>query len=239
MKEQLERYSNADWLREVVRAIPVVGSALDLAITAQHSKIARERLAYLLKGIEHDLGTIKDEKVDRKFLESEHFHDLIFAAFSSALRRGERDRLRLLSRVLVGSVVDSGDPGAEADVAVNHLDLIASLSPADVRVLRRIVEAQGLEPPSDPDNPLMWALERGWEDLLVDLQSVGVADPDYHLHRLAREGCLKEITGTYFDYSGGVYLLTAACRRLCEWLDRVGGFPSEEDVQAAAPEAEQ
>jgi hypothetical protein len=228
----LQMYQNAEWIRLAVQSIPRVGGALDLLLTSTHQRLARERLNYLLAGLEHDVRQIADDQVDYAFLDSEEFHDLVLQAFAASVRSRERAKIRLHARVLAGAIRADRPVGDESGTPETHLELLSNLNIRDLVVLRAIVHQQGLNEPPD-GNVLIWARGMGWDKLPEIARRAGIVDVAYHLHRLEREGCIREISGTYFDYLGGVFLLSDATRSLIRWLERSGGFPTEADVERA------
>ena len=223
-----KRYARTDVLRVVVRAIPLVGDAIDTMLTTGHAQIVEERTRYLLTGLSLDVLRLKEEAIDREYVGSPAFHDLMVAAVLDSAAARDREKIRLNARILAGAIQvgpgDDGDPEA-------HLDLIAGLKAHDLVVLRAII-AQQREAPTDR-NLLVWANSRGWGRLQEQIAPVPVHDLEYRLHRLERAGCVREITGPYVGYPGGVMMLTDATRHLVAWIDRRGGFPTEDDVRAA------
>ena len=236
MAQSIERYDDADWLRVAVKSIPVLGEAIDTALTYRHRKFAQQRMRYLLAGLEADVARLGEQGINKQFLESEEFHDLLVSALHSAAETRHREKIRLNARILSGAI-DAGHSPTSADGAEAYLDVIRDLSFTDLVVLRAIIAQQRFPPSVDDDNALIWATSRGWDRLESELASVGGNDLEYRLHRLERAGCIKEITGSYLDYTGGTYTLTGVARQLAEWVDRCGGFPSDSDVRTAEERA--
>lgn len=222
----LARYNEADWLRFAIQKIPLIGPSLDLLLTSGHRRLAQQRARYLLAGLEADVQRIDGSKVDNVYVESEEFHDLLIAAIRNSIETRHREKIRLNARILAGAI-RSDQTRDEPEL---HLELIRDLSPQDLVVLREIVAQQRIPPDPTEDNLLAWASRCGWDRIHATVLKQGVRDVPHVLHRLQGAGCIKEITGGFFDYTGGTYLLTDAARRLVVWLEARGGFPTEEDI---------
>jgi hypothetical protein len=98
----------------------------------------------------------------------------------------------------------------------DYLTVLAELTPREVQ-LAKVIYTQQREGPSKNENELHWASSKGWENLAVE-SHLEEEDIPFLLKRLERCGLIREITGTYYDYTGGVYAITDVFRKLMDYI---------------------
>jgi len=219
ISERLERaaqvYSNNTVLGAIVNAIPYIGGSLDKLISARGHKIAQERIKSLLEQLQTDMGTVKENTIDRTFLESEEWFDLVVKALESAARTRDSDKITLYSRILRNSVIQSNRKTYSPE---DYLTILAELTPREVE-LAKAIYAQQSDRPKDNENELHWARRRGWENLAAE-SGLDEKDLIFLLIRLERSGLIRQVTGSYLGYEGGVYVITEVFRKLMDYLEK-------------------
>lgn len=203
-----------DWLRSLVVAIPGIGGSLDLLIAGRGQRLAQERIVNLLSGLKEEMSEVRSDMLDRVFLETDEWADLVIKAVDAATKSRDKAKIRLYARIL-RSAATFQDRGAFSPE--EYLDALAELTPREVVVARAIYGRQQDVPSSEQDL-FKWAKDRGWDRLPQDCPSVPEEDLPFILIRLERSGLIKEITGMYWDYQGGMYIITNAFRQLVQYI---------------------
>ena len=109
LERGITNYSNATWLRTTVigaagaigivfPVIPAAVGALDVAITTKAQKIAERRLNQLCQSWESEMKQIPVQFVDKDYIESEEFFDLIFKAWESTKRTRHDEKIHLYAK---------------------------------------------------------------------------------------------------------------------------------------------
>jgi len=81
-----EVYAENTILRAAVNAIPYVGSSLDVIFASKGQEIIRSRLNCLLDNLKQEMDKIKENKVDRKYLESGEWFDIILKCIDLSVK---------------------------------------------------------------------------------------------------------------------------------------------------------
>lgn len=171
---------------------------------------SQKRLRSFMDSVESELYRLDEQKIDPQFFTTEDFWDLFLFAERSAQYTHNRQKHEMLARVLVGSArVDRGTEDSQV-----MLRTVAELEPREIQAAQIIFEAQReLCPTYDQKSELEWAAN-SWATVMAKLDDWVGEDQTYVLLRLERAGLIKEITGGYMNYVGGVYTVTPTFRRL-------------------------
>ena len=209
-----EVYTQNVVLRALVNAIPYIGGSLDVLFASKGQQIVQERIMELLEDLKAEMSLLQGETVDKKYLESEEWFDLILRGIEAATKTRNREKIHLYAKVLKGAVTVQN---REEFSPEEYLVILAELTPKEIEVARAIYEQQS-DRPQDGENELQWAERKGWEQLSEQCPSVPKEDLPFILLRLQRSGLIHEITGTYVGYGGGVYVITEPFRKLMRYL---------------------
>lgn len=216
---------------------PALGAFLDHMLVARPARVEGQRVKMLLVGLVHDLEHLERAKIDADYFNGAEFAELLEDAIDSSKRTRDRARIRFNARVLSGAIqLDSRRPEFGEDPPL-FLDLLNGLDPDDGRIIRGFYATQRGGPP-DGQDPFAWALEQTSKRLLVDhLKDMRRDDFDFRLMRLVGAGLIRTIT-PQDAISGGfyAYVLSNVVHRMFDWLERFGGFPTDEDIRRAADE---
>ena len=223
MKEEISQrlakavqvYSNNTVLRVIVNAIPYIGGSLDVLLWGRGHRIAQERLKSLLEQLQTDMGTLNENMIDRTFIESEEWFDLVVKTLESAARTRDSEKIRLYSRILRNSVIRRK---RETYSPEEYLTILAELTPREVE-LAKAIYAQQSDNPKENENELQWATRKGWGNLAAE-SGLDEKDVIFLLKRLERTGLIREVTGFYLGYEGGKYVITEAFRKLMDYLEK-------------------
>ena len=121
----------------VVIAVPLVGGAFDALVGTAGSNIALGRLRIFLDELAQRIAALEDAKRDPEVTENDVL-DATIRAVRGAMETGNRDKVRTLASILVGST--SRDRPADLDPESAVASLV-SLTPADLDYARKLVDA--------------------------------------------------------------------------------------------------
>ena len=133
-----EAYAENPALRAaIVAAVPLIGGAFDALVGTAGSNIALDRLRTFLDELAQRIRALEDAKRDPD-VTAESVLDATIRAVRGAIETGNRDKVRTLASILVGST--SRDRPAELD-AESAIASLVSLTPADLEYARKLVDA--------------------------------------------------------------------------------------------------
>jgi hypothetical protein len=125
-----EAYSSLGILRAVVPYISGVGPAIDAMLGTRGQNIAMRRLQSTIDELKRQAQALDETTVDREFLQSEDFYDLIWRVLEKGQRTVDEEKVRLYIRVLLRSAW--GVPHRES--AEEYLNLLSDLSPTEIHL---------------------------------------------------------------------------------------------------------
>ena len=210
-----EAYVQNTWLRAAINLIPYIGGSLDV-ILASRGSLHQKRIVEFLESLKEEMSHIKEERIDTAYLESQEFSDIILKLMEVSLRTRDREKMRLYARFLRGAVLiqDRNQTFLE-----DYLATLIELTPVELEVARTIYEQQRNSELEPNENILQWAWRKGWKDLPNQVTSVPKADLPFILLRIEKSGLVKELTGSYAGYEGGVFVVTDTFRKLVRFID--------------------
>ena len=80
----IQKYEGNTVLRVIVNLIPYVGGSLDVALN-KWSQIKQRRIDALMGAINEELEGIQDDLINKSYLESDEFYDLVYQIVNNAL----------------------------------------------------------------------------------------------------------------------------------------------------------
>ncbi len=187
----------------VVAEIPLVGGAMSVAITALELAHVHRRLEALAEELGSHASRVQEQKADRAYVDSPQFVDAMIAGIEAARRTSDRDKLRMIASILVGSA--TVDRPIALDIE-GVLTALRDLSPQALALMRDIDH-------EDRDRP------RG--AVLPAVVPPMVPDREFLLGRLVAAGLIQEMAPN--DYVGSSqYLPTTTWSRIVEVLEAGG-----------------
>ena len=192
--EASEAYERNLVLRALVLAIPGIGSSLDLAFTSggQHSK---ERISALVNDLKEDMQErmemVANSTLDKEYLESEEFFDLVMRAFDAAIRTRDEEKRRLYARILTESTIRSKrEKGYSPE---EYLRIIADLTPRELYVARTLYrDWPGKVDEHREYNEVNEEAWKAWQDKVCAEGGIDGADLQLILGRLRSSGLITE-----------------------------------------------
>lgn len=118
-QEIIQKYEGNTVLRVIINLIPYVGGSLDVAL-AKWSQIKRKRIDELLGAISEELKGIQEEAINKSYLESEEFYDLIYQIVNNALSNRCSETRKAYAKVVRSAVLND-------ETTVNLEDIIRQI----------------------------------------------------------------------------------------------------------------
>jgi hypothetical protein len=209
-----EAYAQKTWLRAAINLIPYIGGSLDVVLTSRGS-LHQKRFFELLEGLKKEMSLIKEDKIDRAYLESEEFSDILLKVIEASLKTRNRDKIRLYAKFLRGAILIQNRNQLPLE---DYLATLTELTPAELEVARAIYKQQFDYEPNSIENILQWAWKKGWNDLPNQVTNVSKEDLPFVLLRIQKSGFIRELTGAYVGYEGGVYVITDVFRKIMQFI---------------------
>lgn len=207
-----EVYSENTALRAVINGIPYIGGSLDVLLSSKGQKIVQDCVIQILDNLKIEMDCIQKSMIDKEYLESEEWFDLIVRGIEAATRTRDKEKIRLYAKVLRGAVTIQD---REEFSPEEYLSILTELTPREIEVARVIYEQSQRTPNTDG---LQWIREKKLPELSERCPSIPREDLQFILLRLQRSGLIQELVGTYFDYTGGTYIITRVFRKLMHYL---------------------
>lgn len=213
LSKAIDFYSDNIPLRSIIASIPIVGGSLDVVFSTQGQKNVQRRLVLLITQLQIDYRSLEERVIDKNFVKSEEFFDLLVKVLDASARTRHDEKIRIYARILCNSTIN------EYHILYNpedYVDVLSELSIQELHLARRIYLSQKSTPQNDKEADLGWVKRCGWEHII---ESVPAEDINFLLKRLERTGLITEVMGMYLGYSGGVYKITDTFRKMMEFLN--------------------
>lgn len=137
-KRGAEWYTDKSILRAIINTIPYIGGPIDVFISTEGQNIIQRRICDFIEQLRLELKDVKEEQVNKDFLNSEEFFDMIVAAFESASRTKEIEKINLYAKIIKNSVVI-----VEADFSsLEYIKIITELSLQEFLVVKQLYETR-------------------------------------------------------------------------------------------------
>lgn len=211
-EELLEKYNENSALRVVASLI--IGP-LDTFLSSEGQKIVQRRMISLLNCLKIEMKSIREETINKDYLESEEFYDLVFMAFEAASRTRNNNKIQWYAKILKNSFIKEKDVFLPED----YMNILKELTEDEIQVASELFRRQGKKKLEDFENQMAFAKGCGWDTFQDYLNVTHPRKYLFILSRLEKSGLIKEITGTYQDYDGGIYFITDTFRDLMEFLE--------------------
>lgn len=225
VNEKISQYGDALLLRAAVSNLPWIGSTLDMILSSKAQKFTEERIMKLLSDLELELAKVDEEKIDKDYLDSEEFYDLMMNAFRATVKTRSEAKIRTYALILKSSLTYK----AKTVPPENYLFAIEQLGDLDLFIANAIYNQQkdivlhninGIidEKVDDSVEPDLSVIKKAGWDQLPETCGLGFDDLIFHFKRIENVGLISEVTGAYLGYGGGVYRITKAFKRLKNFI---------------------
>ena len=206
-------------LRSKMVTIPIFGSYMDVVYT--ESMQAIKEMAF-----RNSLEELDEKKIDKEYLNSLEFLNLLVRTYKMALDEIEMDKIIFFSKLIKNSLESSEE---ERKYNFDYIKIVHELSIDQMHLLHEIKKKKkDLYKFSDeyPEyNELNLVHEcTDWKNLpkiLNDKYGIDEDDLNFLLKRTESTGLIREITGTYLEYDGGTYIMNETLRKFMDKLDNI------------------
>lgn len=216
-----EHQSSAEVQTMIYNLPEPLKTVASIILTGLGNYLYKSRLSETLITLYEEIDSLGKTKVDETFLHSEQFKDLVIKTVENSVRTRFKERIRLNCRILAGAIFVNRIEDRE--LCDEYLNCIAELDPKDLEISRTIYEQQKDRLPKfdieSPDNTeLKYIVRKGWHNI-PDICHITEQEFTISLLKLARAGLIKEIVGTYSNYTGGLYLITPLFQNLMRFIN--------------------
>jgi hypothetical protein len=220
MRRIVDGYRNNPDIRNSFLQTEPLGPVIDFVITTLSQDLDKKRLVDTFLTMHEELVRINETMVDMSYIKGEEFHDNMKTLIENSIRTRDKEKIRWYCRILIGSaLVDNAN---ERRSAGDFLIFLKELTITDILVGKEIYEHQKNLPKSDissnENTELKNVVEKGkWHDIRNNL---GLTEEDFNISllKLAQAGLIKEVIGSYMDYTGWHYQITPAFKRLMKLI---------------------
>lgn len=213
-----EWYASNIFFRTVTTLIPYCGGAIDVAISTQAANIMQKRIQNQLVAIKDALYNVNESKIDKTYLESEEFYDLVNKIFVASIKTRDNERLIWYANILKKSILTDGKIGHSPE---EYLDIIADLTPKEVLLAASIYKQQSDYPPEEGIEELEWVIKHGWDnDKLGNLLKLSTEELSLILLRLEYKGLIRNLSrNQIYEEAIDKYIITSLFKRIMDFLE--------------------
>ncbi|MGN0105432.1 hypothetical protein [Methanobrevibacter ruminantium] len=206
-------------LRSAILSVPIIGSYMDVGYTESIQAI-KEKIFI------NSLEELDEKKVDKAYLNSLEFLNLLVRTYKMALDEIEMDKIIFFSKLIKNSLESSEE---ERKYDFDYIKIVHELSIDQMHLLHEIyIQQKDLykfreEYPDYTELNLVHECT-DWKNLpkiLNDKYGIDENDLNFLLKRTESTGLIREITGTYINYDGGTYIMNETLRKFMDRLDIV------------------
>ena len=208
----LKDYSNNTLIRSLIQIVPY-GSVVDNLLSVSYNNILIERARVFY----NELSRGKIE-LTAELIESEDFLHSYFSTYKAALYTKQREKIRLFARLLQNGL--HTNIINKADEYDDYLKILNELTIREICILHVLEKFEFESPKNKNENELQRA-QTFWsyfEKEIFRTMNIEPLELRGFLKRIERTGCYTEITGAFFDYSGGRGYLTQTYIKLKELI---------------------
>ncbi len=211
LAKAVDVYSEKTVLRIAITSIPYIGSLLDILLSTKGQKIIQARVMQMFKNLEAEMRNVRENTIDKKYLESEEYFDLLLRSVEAAARTRDREKINLYTKILRGAVIIQDRKKFSPE---EYLIILSELASREIQVAQ-IIYGQSEKAPNI--DRLLWNREKKLPDLSAHSPSIPKEDLPFILLRLQRTGLIEELIGG-FDRVEGTYVITDVFRKIMQYL---------------------
>jgi hypothetical protein len=213
-RKAAELYADNTALRTFIVSIPYLGGGIDMIIATEGQKVTKERIFKLIDEMKQRMEQHEEEAINKEYLASDEFIDLVIKAFDSAAKTRNEEKIRLYARILTESTVRDKQGTYFPE---EYLNVLAGLTPRQVEVAWAIYEVQ-VEPREErhPEGGEGWHQEKEQVRKKLNLDGTQLV---FMLKSLVAAGLVAEIGRTTPGTIAIEYSITPAFKEMMDFLD--------------------
>ena len=206
-------------LRSKLISVPIFGDHMDVVYTESMQAI-KER------AFNNSLEELDEKKVDKEYLNSLEFLNLLVRTYKMALDEIEMDKIIFFSKLIKNSLESSEE---DRKYNLDYIKIVHELSIDQMHLLHEIyIQQKDLykfreEYPEYTELNLVHECTN-WKNMpkiLNEKYGIDEEDLNFLLKRTESTGLIREITGTYLNYDGGTYIMNETLRKFMDSLEIV------------------
>lgn len=213
--DTLKKYERSSLRFALELIAPFLGPATGVLSSRKQAQ-NRQRAEEMLEDLSNDMVSLNDEMV-----QNDDFVHAFSIVTSAVVRTRHREKRRLFARLLA-IYAKHGDFGDEkANVFEEDYQILDELGPREFMVIAILAKYDRDAREADVGATLVM-LNRVWDEFSAEVEEkVGISSYELSsfLSRIGRTGLYKELTGSYFDYTGGKGTTTPLFERLSRNLE--------------------
>lgn len=213
----IDKFMNNVVVKGLIQLIPWAGPCISEIISNKENKFVQDRIIFFLENLYLEIRALKDVTPE-KWLESEEYYDLFNLALESSLQNRSREKILMNVRILSVALRDGVE---QSEFAEEFLYSLKDLSPLEVKALAAIYTAFNTTGVTDKGNDLESSIKAKWREMLIEKCGIDGGDIDFVVKRLETTGLISEITGTFFDYSGGEIKINKTFNKLIKHIHSI------------------
>ena len=206
-------------LRSKLISVPIFGDHMDVVYTESMQAI-KER------AFNNSLEELDEKKVDKEYLNSLEFLNLLVRTYKMALDEIEMDKIIFFFFFFKNSLESSEE---DRKYNFDYIKIVHELSIDQMHLLHEIyIQQKDLyklreEYPEYTELNLVHECTN-WKNMpkiLNEKYGIDEEDLNFLLKRTESTGLIREITGTYLNYDGGTYIMNETLRKFMDSLEIV------------------
>jgi hypothetical protein len=207
-----QTYADNTALRAAVTAIPFIGGSMDVVFSSIASQVVYRRIWSVIRHLEEEMKSIDEAKINKDFLESEEWFDLVYKTFDEARKTRLDEKHKMFARILVNVSIKQ----EEIDNIERYQGILTDISLTDFKVAAYLVEHV-----LEAMNGEYKERKKFWSELAID----GISDKQLKqsLARLFTLGLVQERYGAIMDYTGGHYIISDLLYGFVKFIEQEAG----------------
>ena len=137
------KYGEQTLIRTGINAIPYVGGALDFLISSQGQNYTLNRINTFIEELQSEISKLKEEQINKTFLESEEGFDLLVKSFNSVSKTRNVEKIKIYAQILTGALVSKKK--FKYDEPELYLRIIEELSETEIQIAYILYELKEVE----------------------------------------------------------------------------------------------
>lgn len=196
---------------------PIIGTSLDVIYTESVQSVKDIMINQTIEDLDYS-------KVDKDFLYSSEFSELLMKALEIAFNEINKEKLIFYSKLIKNSLESSP---TERRYNLDYIKVICDLSIEQMYILNEIYKQQKNIFEIQEENPDLNDLQlvkecTDWENLSSIIKTnydIDYDDFQFLLKRIESTGLIHEVIGAFWDYEGGIYIITPTLIKIFEKLE--------------------
>lgn len=173
------------FLNIAANEVPILGSVLTELRSSRMQHYMEGRIADLAEALRGEMQAVEEGVIDKEYLNSEAFFDLLLQAVDTAARTRDRRKIELVAQILRGAILQ----GAEGEYSPEeYLRLVSDLTVTELRVSRSLYAWYSAVSAKDRDE--LW---EQWKNAVCADVGIDEADLAMVLSRMSSKGLIEPV----------------------------------------------